>query len=260
MAGKKIFFASDFHLGVPNEESSLVREKKIVRWLDSIKDEASEIYLLGDVFDFWFEYKRAIPKGFVRLQGKIAEITDSGIPVYWFIGNHDMWIFDYIPKELGVTIYRGEIEREYGGKKFFIGHGDGLGPGDHGYKFIKKVFRNRLCQWLFARLHPNFGIGLANLSSKRSRAATEESDARYYGEKEMLTQFSKDKLKEQHYDYFIFGHRHFPMEVHLNDKSIYYNLGDWINYFTYGVFDGEQFELLVFESENPEKKSFIPEK
>lgn len=256
MTKKKIFFASDFHLGVPDYESSLEREKKIVRWLEEVRHEASEIYLLGDVFDFWFEYKRAIPKGFVRLQGKIAEITDSGIPIHWFIGNHDMWIFDYIPKELGVNIIRTEVEREYGGKKFFIGHGDGLGPGDHGYKFIKKVFRNRLCQWLFARLHPNFGIGLANLSSKSSRAATGENDSTYYGEKEMLTQYSKEKLKDNHYDYFIFGHRHFPMVVKLNEESTYYNLGDWIGYFTYGEFDGENFELKVFEGDEEVIKVF----
>ena len=156
MVDKKIFFASDFHLGAPTYEASLIREKKIVRWLDSIKDEADEIYLLGDVFDFWFEYKRAVPKGFVRLQGKIAELTDQGIKIHWFIGNHDMWIFDYIPKELGVNLILTEVEREFNGKSFFICHGDGLGPGDQGYKFIKKVFRNPICQLLFARLHPNF--------------------------------------------------------------------------------------------------------
>lgn len=250
MTAKKIFFASDFHLGAPTAESSLEREKKIVRWLDSIKDEAAEIYLLGDVFDFWFEYKRAIPKGFVRLQGKIAELTDQGIPIHWFIGNHDMWIFDYIPKELGVNIIRTEIEREYSGKSFFIGHGDGLGPGDRGYKFIKKVFRNRVCQWFFARLHPNFGIGLANLSSRKSRAYTGENDARFYGEeKEMLIQFCKSKLGEKHYDYLIFGHRHLPIIFNLENNAQYINIGDWITYFTYGVFDGENFELKTFEGE-----------
>lgn len=245
---KKIFFASDFHLGAPNHEDSLEREKKIVRWLDSIRDEADEIYLLGDVFDFWFEYKRAIPKGFVRIQGKIAELSDSGIPIHWFIGNHDMWIFDYIPKELGVNIIRTEVERQFNGKSFFIGHGDGLGPGDHGYKFIKKVFRNKVCQWLFARLHPNFGIGLANFSSRKSRAATGQQDARFYGEdKEMLIQYCKSKLAIKHYDYLIFGHRHLPIDFELNNGARYINIGDWISYFTYGVFDGDSFKLETFE-------------
>ncbi|WP_070137332.1 UDP-2,3-diacylglucosamine diphosphatase [Crocinitomix algicola] len=245
---KKIFFASDFHLGAPNYEDSLIREKKIVRWLDSIKDEAEEIYLLGDVFDFWFEYKKAIPKGFVRLQGKIAELTDRGIPIYWFIGNHDMWIFDYIPKELGVKMIRTEIVKTIKGKSFYIGHGDGLGPGDHGYKFIKKIFRNPVCQWLFARLHPNFGIGLANLSSQKSRAATGNQDSIFYGEdKEMLIQYCQAKLKNQHFDYMIFGHRHLPIEFELSKQSKYINIGDWIQYFTYGVFDGDQFELKTFE-------------
>lgn len=247
MTPKKIYFASDFHLGAPTPEASLEREKKIVRWLDAIQADAAEIYLVGDVFDFWFEYKRAIPKGFVRLQGKIAELTDAGIPVHWFHGNHDMWIFDYIPQELGVTLHKAEIVREYSGKKFFIGHGDGLGPGDRGYKFIKKVFRNKLCQWMFARLHPNFGIGLANLSSRKSRAATGQKDEKFYGEKEMLTQFSRAKLEEEHFDYFVFGHRHYPMKIELNEKSTYFNLGDWINHCTYVVFDGEKLELLKFE-------------
>ena len=248
MTSKKIYFASDFHLGAPTDEASLVREKKVVRWLDSIKNDAEEIYLLGDVFDFWFEYKRAIPKGFVRIQGKIAELTDAGIPVHWFIGNHDMWIFDYIPTELGVQLHRTEIEREYNGKKFFIGHGDGLGPGDRSYKFIKKVFRNKFCQWLFARFHPNFGIGLANFSSRKSRAKTGASDATFYGEeKEMLIQYCKEHLKTKQVDYFVFGHRHLPIEFDLDNKSKYINLGDWISYFTYAEFDGEKMTLKTFE-------------
>jgi UDP-2,3-diacylglucosamine hydrolase len=247
MAGKKIYFASDFHLGAPNRQASLEREKKIVRWLDEIKSDAEEIYLVGDVFDFWFEYKRAIPKGFVRLQGKIAEITDAGIPIHWFIGNHDMWIFDYIPSELGVTLHKSEIEKVYGGKSFMIGHGDGLGPGDRGYKFIKKVFRNKVCQWMFARLHPNFGISLANFSSRKSRAATAEKDETFYGEKEMLIQFCKSEIKKKHRDYFIFGHRHFPMEIDLDNGAKYINLGDWINHFTYAVFDGNELQLKKFE-------------
>jgi UDP-2,3-diacylglucosamine hydrolase len=251
MSQKKIYFASDFHLGAPNYEDSLVREKKIIRWLDSIKDDAAEIYLLGDVFDFWFEYKRTIPKGFVRIQGKIAELTDAGIPVHWFIGNHDMWIFDYIPKELGVQMHRTEITKEYFGKKLYIGHGDGLGPGDRSYKFIKKVFRNRVCQWMFARFHPNFGIGLANFSSRKSRAATGSSDAEFYGDdKEMLVQFCKSILSKEHFDYFIFGHRHLPLDIELNEKSSYINLGDWINYNSYGVLDDRGFELRYFEKEN----------
>lgn len=245
MTGKKIYFASDFHLGAPSYESSLQREKRIVAWLDEVKADAAEIFLIGDVFDFWFEYKRAIPKGFVRLQGKIAEITDSGIPVHWFIGNHDMWIFDYIPKELGVKMYKTEIEREFFGKKFMIGHGDGLGPGDRGYKFIKKVFRNKVCQWMFARLHPNFGIGLANFLSRKSRVSTGQADATFYGEdKEMLIQFCKSKLTEKHFDYFVFGHRHLPIEFELSPNSKYINIGDWITYFSYAVFDGEKLELI----------------
>jgi len=248
--GKKIFFASDFHLGAPNYEASLAREKKIIRWLDAIEEEAHEIYLLGDVFDFWFEYKHAIPKGFVRLQGKIASLTDKGIKVHWFYGNHDMWVFDYIPTELGVELHPKEIQRTYNGKKFFIGHGDGLGPGDNGYKFIKKVFRSKVSQWFFARLHPNFGIGLANFFSKKSRLSTGDSDAIYHGEeKEMLIQYCKTVLENESHDYFIFGHRHLPMDFTLDSGSKYVNTGDWIKYFSYAEFNGKSLDLKYFEKE-----------
>ena len=247
-AGKKIYFASDFHLGVPTYEKSLEREKKIVRWLDSIKKDVEELYLLGDVFDFWFEYKTVAPRGYVRLLGKLAEISDAGIPIYYFTGNHDMWIFDYLEKELNVKVYRAPIEANYGGKSFYIGHGDGLGPGDHGYKFIKKVFANTVCQWLFARLHPNFGIGLANYFSRKSRIATGTIDEKFLGEeKEWLVIHSKELLEKKHYDYLIFGHRHLPLDIPINGKSRYINLGDWIRYDSYGVFDGEKMELKYYK-------------
>lgn len=245
---KNIYFASDFHLGVPTYEESRKREDRIVRWLSSIEKDAAEIYLVGDLFDFWFEYKHAIPKGFVRLQGKIAQLCDSGIPVHVFIGNHDMWMFDYLPKELGVTMHREPIRKQYNGKEFLIGHGDGLGPGDHGYKFIKKVFANPLCQWLFARIHPNFGIGMANFWSGRSRKANRELDEKFLGEdKEFLVVYSKEYLKKEHIDYFVFGHRHLPLEIEVGENSMYINLGEWINYNTYGVFDGDEFKLEKFE-------------
>jgi len=241
--GKKIYFASDFHLGVPTYEKSLEREHRIVRWLDSIRNDAEELYLLGDVFDFWFEYKTVVPRGYVRLLGKLAELSDSGIKIHYFTGNHDMWTFDYLEKELNVTIYRAPIERVYNSKSFYIGHGDGLGPGDHGYKFIKKIFASKICQWLFARLHPNFGIGIANYFSKKSRIATGTTDEKFLGEeKEWLVIYSKEILAKKHFDYLIFGHRHLPLDIKIND-SRYINLGDWIQYFTYGVFDGENFEL-----------------
>lgn len=240
---KKYFFASDFHLGAPTPEKSLIREKKVVAWLDEIKDEAEEIFILGDVFDFWFEYKRAIPRGFVRILGKLAEISDSGTPIHWFIGNHDMWIFDYIPSEIGVQIHREPIRRTLNGKNFYIGHGDGLGPGDHGYKFIKKVFRSKFCQWLFARLHPNFGIWLADRLSRSSRKAGEEKDRKFLGaEKEWLAIYSEEISAREDLDFLVFGHRHLPMVIELENGGTYINLGDWITHFTYGEF-GESFEL-----------------
>ncbi len=249
MAEKKIYFASDFHLGVPDHKSSLVREKRIVKWLDNIKQDASELYLVGDVFDFWFEYKSTVPKGFVRLLGKLGELNDAGIKIHFFTGNHDMWAFTYLTEEIGVKMYREPIELELSGKKFMIGHGDGLGPADHGYKFIKKVFANKLCQWLFARLHPNLAFGLAHYFSRKSRIATGKSDEKFLGEEnEWLVVYCKEIIANRHIDYFVFGHRHLPLEIDLKNNCRYINLGEWINYNTYGVFDGQQMELKKFES------------
>lgn len=244
----KIYFASDFHLGAPNEKESLIREKRIISWLDIIKVDAKEIYLVGDIFDFWFEYKNAIPKGFVRFQGKIAELSDSGIPIHIFTGNHDMWIFDYIPKELGCNLYREPIIKEYGGKKFFIGHGDGLGPGDSKYKMLKSVFTSKICQWAFARIHPNLGIGIANAWSRKSRRTNLSYDEVFHGEeKEQLIIYCKDYIKKDNsIDYFIFGHRHLPLDIKINEKTTYLNLGEWIKHNTYAVFDGEKLELKTF--------------
>jgi len=239
----KIYFASDLHLGVPNREKSLVREKLFVQWLDDIKSDAEAIYLVGDIFDFWFEYKKAVPKGYVRLLGKLAEFSDSNIPIHIFTGNHDMWLFDYLEDEINAHIYREPIEVSLKGKRFFIGHGDGLGPGDNGYKLIKKIFKNKLCQWLFERIHPNLGISIAQYWSKKSRIANGKKNESYYGEKEWLTQFCKQKMKTIEVDYFIFGHRHLPLEVDLGNNMTYINLGEWVNYNSYAVFDGKKLEL-----------------
>lgn len=242
----KIYFASDFHLGVPNREKSLEREKLIVQWMDDIKKDAAELYLMGDLFDFWFEYRRAIPKGFTRLMGKIAEFCDAGIPVYVFTGNHDMWMFDYLQDELGVTIYRKPVTKEFYGKKFFLAHGDGLGPGDKSYKFLKKVFANSFLQWLFARIHPNTGIGIANFWSRRSRISQENKETWKGDDQEYLVHFVKDTLKKEHYDYFIFGHRHLPMQMQIGTAQ-YVNLGEWVNFSSYAVFDGEKLELKHYK-------------
>ncbi|MFN3342825.1 MAG: UDP-2,3-diacylglucosamine diphosphatase [Flavobacteriales bacterium] len=241
-----MYFASDFHLGVPNYTESRKREDRIVKWLNEIEKDAQEIYLVGDVFDFWFEYKRAIPKGFVRLQGKIAELCDKGIPVKVFIGNHDMWMFDYLPTELGIELFREPVTVNYSGKKFMIGHGDGLGPGDHGYKMIKKIFRNRVCQWMFARLHPNFGIGIANYFSKSSRKKTKHEDQYLGDEKEYLVNYCKGILQREDYDYFVFGHRHLPIDMKIGNAR-YINLGDWIKFYTYAEFDGITMTFKTYE-------------
>lgn len=246
--GRKIYFLSDFHLGAPDYASSLMREKKVVAFLDSIKHDAEEIFIVGDIFDFWYEYRKVVPKGYVRLLGKLAELTDAGIGIHVFVGNHDMWMSGYFEKELNIPVYHHPLPFHWNGKRFYIGHGDGLGPADHGYKFIKKIFRNRFCQWLFGQLHPTWGIGLANYFSRKSREKTGSSDERFLGEdKEWLVVYSKEILREQHYDYFIFGHRHLPLDITLSDNSRYINLGDWIRTFTYAVFDGDNMQLLTWQ-------------
>jgi len=243
----KIFFLSDFHLGAPDHKASLEREKTIVRFLDQIKTEASEIFLVGDMFDFWYEYKRVVPKGYTRLLGKLAELSDRGIKMHFFVGNHDMWMRNYFQQELNIPVYFEPIEIERGGKSFLVGHGDGLGPGDHGYKRLKKLFRNPFCKWLFGIFPPMMGIGLANYLSRRSRAQTGASEETFLGEqKEWLIIYSKEVLEKKSINFFVFGHRHLAIDHRLNDNSRYINLGDWIRYYTYAVFDGTNLELRSF--------------
>jgi UDP-2,3-diacylglucosamine hydrolase len=249
---KKIFFASDFHLGVPNPEESLKREKLIVAWLDSIKHEAHSIYLLGDIFDFWFEYKYTIPKGYIRLLGKLAELRDAGIPIFFFTGNHDMWMFGYFPDELGIPIYRDPQLLHIGSQKLLIGHGDGLGPGDHTYKFIKKFFNSPVCQWLFARLHPNLGFWIARTWSRKSRITNMKREEKFEGEEgEFLWVYCRELEKIKHHDFYIFGHRHLPLDLKVSESSRYINLGEWVHFNTYAVYDGTNVELKTFSSPNP---------
>ncbi len=245
---EKIYFLSDFHLGAPDAASSLIREKKIIRFLDEIKIDATHIFILGDLFDFWYEYKKVVPKGYVRILGKLAELTDSGISLYFFVGNHDMWMNDYFQKELNIPVFFEPTPFEFNGKKFLIGHGDGLGPGDHGYKFIKKIFRNISCQWLFGILPPFIGMGIAGYFSRKSRAQTGQTDEVFLGEdKEWLVQYCKKQLELKQYDFFVFGHRHLPLDINLNNNSRYLNLGDWIKYNSYAIFNGTEMTLNYYD-------------
>ncbi len=254
---KKIYFLSDFHLGAPNHAASLEREKTIVKFLDEIKNDASEIFIVGDMFDFWYEYRKVIPKGYMRLLGKLAELSDAGIQLHFFVGNHDMWLRDYFQQELNMPVYFEPKEFERNGKIFLIGHGDGLGPGDHGYKRLKKIFRNPVSKWLFGILPPAMGIGLAHYMSRRSRAQTGATEETFLGEdKEWLIIYSKEVLKQKKVNFFVFGHRHLPVDYRLSptealakagvDHPRYINLGDWIRYFTYAVFDGEKMNLQSY--------------
>ena len=245
--GKKIYFASDLHLGVPDKKRSIQREKHFVKWLDFVAPDAARIYLMGDVFDFWFEYKRAVPKGYIRLLGKLAELADKGIEIHFFVGNHDLWTQDYFTQEFGAKIYREPVIEEFFGKKYHLHHGDGLGPGDHGYKLLKAVFTNPICRWLFGRFHPDFGIRLADYFSRLSRKNSYEGDATDYGENEFLWIYSKEKLASNpDIDYLIFGHRHLPKVKEIQNESYYVNLGDWLSYYTYAEVSENGLELKYF--------------
>ena len=244
----KIYFASDFHLGAHPRSKIRERELRIVNWLDSIKTDAAELYLMGDIFDFWFEYATVVPKGYIRFLGKLAELADSGVKITLFKGNHDMWMFGYLKQQLGATIIDDELVIERSGKTFYLHHGDGLGPGDKKYKFLKKIFRSRLCQWFFARLHPNLGIGIAQRWSAHSRISSGGKEKFEGEDKEWLVIYAKKVLQKQHCNYFIFGHRHLPLDIELPNGSRYINLGEWINYDTYAVFDGEKLELKEWKN------------
>jgi len=248
--GKKVYFSSDNHLGAPTYEQSRERERHFVRWLDAIKPDAAAVFLLGDLFDFWFEYKTVVPKGFVRVMGKLAELSDSGIPIHFFVGNHDLWMKTYFTEELGITTYRDVKDFTFNETRFLIGHGDGKGPGDKGYKRMKKVFTNPIFNWLFKWLHPDIGMRIAQYLSVKNKLISGEEDREFLGDdNEWLALYCKRKLQTTHYDYCIFGHRHLPMTIDLGKNATYINLGDWISHYTYGVFDGQSFELKTFPTD-----------
>lgn len=250
---QKVYFTSDHHFGAPTRESSLPRELKFVQWLDQISKDAAAIFIVGDLFDFWFEYKKVVPRGFVRVLGKLAALRDQGIPIYFFVGNHDLWMEDYFEKELSIPVFYRPIEVSINNKLFFVGHGDGLGPGDKGYKRMKKVFTNPVSKWLFRWLHPDLGMSLAQYMSVKNKLISGDEDATFLGEdKEWLILYTKRKEAEKHRDYYIFGHRHLPMILPLNDGTTkYVNIGDWIQYFTFVMVDAQgELSLEKFSTED----------
>ena len=245
----KIYFASDQHFGAPNLKKSKERERLFVQWLEMIKKDATELFLLGDLFDFWFEYKKVVPSGFIRVLGKLAELKDAGITIHFFVGNHDLWMRDYFEKELGIKVYRQPTKFTFNKQTFLIGHGDGLGPGDAAYKRMKKVFINPVAQWFFRWLHPDIGIRLAQYLSLENRYISGEEDVTFLGEdKEPLILYCKEQYQLKKYDYFLFGHRHLPMEIEIAKDSKYINTGDWINHNSYVVFDGKELRLNEFKA------------
>ena len=251
-----IYFASDQHFGIPTREASAQREALFIKWLEQIRGDAEALYLMGDLFDFWFEYKTVVQKGYVRLLGKLAEITDAGIPVYFFRGNHDIWAFDYLEKETGMKLFRKPTIEVLKGKRFYLAHGDGLGKGDNGHKFIKKIFESRFNQWWYRWIHPDIGNRLAWFWSGKNRFSSNKKNIKHLAKegisideanvKNRLANYCKEILKTEKVDYFVFGHYHQPIEYELTSESKLYTVGDWMDYFSYGVFDGEKFELKRF--------------
>jgi UDP-2,3-diacylglucosamine hydrolase len=249
---KNVYFASDFHLGIPDKESSLIREKRLIRWLDMVSDDAEAIYLMGDLFDFWYEYKTVVPKGYTRLFSKLAQLNEKEIPVHFFKGNHDFWAFDYLNEEAGVIIHDDSQEITLKGKNFLLAHGDGLGPGDHGYKFLKKIFLSKFNQFLFRWLHPDLGTRMGLFFSRGSRISNmikQDKNENFFSEdQEKLLIYSREMaLKNPEIDYFVFGHRHVPTNLKVSEKASCIILGDWVTHFTYGKFDGDIFEIKYFE-------------
>lgn len=244
---KNIYFASDFHLGLDFNESSKTRELKIVSWLQSIEESCLELFLVGDIFDYWFEYKKAVPKGYVRLLGQLARMADKGIIIHLFIGNHDMWQTNYFVDEIGVRLYKNPQSFELGGKTFYIGHGDGLGPGDVKYKIIKKFIRSPFLQFCYSLIHPNLGLKIMKYFSQKNRKSQYDNALEDIS-KEWLVTFAENKLQDNDIDYFVFGHRHIAIDYTLsNKKSKYINLGDWLDFCTYAVFDGTELVLNYYE-------------
>jgi UDP-2,3-diacylglucosamine hydrolase len=240
-----IYFVSDLHLGLPNYKQALPREKKIVHWLDTIKHNASDIYFLGDIFEFWYEWKFVIPKHFSRFFGKLAELSDAGVKLHFFTGNHDIWAFGYFEEEFNMKIYRKPLEITIADKRFYLAHGDGLGPRDKFYKLLKKIFTNKILQWFFTNLiHPNLAYRLALLISHKRDACNKKP--KFKGNDEWLFKYAKTVLEKKNIDFFIFGHRHIPVSQKI-DKSLVVILGDWIKNFTYAQFDGEKLELLKYD-------------
>lgn len=240
----KAYFLSDLHLGAPYFPDSKEAEKRVVAFLDSIKNEADAIYLLGDILDYWYEYRYVVPRGFVRFFGKLAELVDNGIKIVWLIGNHDIWIYDYLPTEIGLEVRDGWIVEEIDGRKFFMTHGDGIGKLKPSFRLLRKLFRNKICQKAYSAIHPRWTIPFANSWSRHSRKIEGPSEADACRMLENIEVFSKEFLKKNpDIDYFMYGHLHLVREISVGKKSEIVVLGDWISNFSYAFWNGQSLEI-----------------
>lgn len=243
---KNVYFIADAHLGSLATEHKRTQERRLVRFLDDIKDKAEAVYMLGDMFDFWYEYRYAVPKGYTRFLGKISELTDMGVEVHFFTGNHDIWAYSYLREECGVILHRRALTTEINGNVFYLAHGDQMGEKTFGFRFIQSIFHSKICQTLFSSLHPRWGIDFGLKWAKHSRLKREDGkEPPYLGEdKETLVQWSKEFIKQSpEINYFIFGHRHIELDLYLSKTTRLLILGDWISQYTYAVYDGKNIEL-----------------
>jgi len=256
--GKHAYFISDLHLGFPDGAASLQRERLFVEWVRNLTPAPAHLIFLGDIFDFWFEYKYLVPKGFSLFLAEIKRLKAKGVNILFFTGNHDLWMFDYFPQEFGVPVYHKPLPVRLGQLKLLIGHGDGLGPGDHTYKLMKAVFTNPACQWLFGWLNPNIGMWIAQSWSKgrKKRKMKLENVPVFLGEREAIWQYCQEVAPQEPYDFYLFGHRHIPMLLPVGQKGTYVNTGDWLRYFTYAQSDGKQLKLLYHATGQETPKAF----
>ena len=245
------YFISDLHLGASYLDTRQ-SEQKVIDWLNSIKSSAKRLIFLGDILDYWYEYRHVVPRGYIRFFGKLAELSDSGIEIHWFTGNHDIWIFDYLPAELGITLHRTNEVFDIDGHSFFLSHGDEVGERKWSFRFIQWLFRNKVAQWCYSWIHPDLTMILAHKWSSSSRKKNNQKGEKHFrGEKyEPLVRFAKEYIKNNNVEYLIFGHRHILLDLMLTRNNRMVILGDWIKHFSYASFDGENLWIDLFEPED----------
>lgn len=245
MQRTRTYFLSDLHLGASYLDRPHERERMVADFLSGIKDDAARLYLVGDILDYWFEYRTVVPRGYVRFFGALADLADAGVRITWLIGNHDIWMFDYLRDELGIEVIDGPVVTEIDGRRFFICHGDGLGRLPLPFRFIRSMFRNRFCQRLYAAIHPRWTVGFAHRWSAGNRDYDPARPPVFDGPMRCNVEDWARNYVADHpdTDFIVLGHHHVMVDERVGDRCRLVILGDWIYNFSYAVFDGKNFSL-----------------